>query len=252
MPTGRWAVKIGAVHPSVYHPSLRLVDRETSLAWAWLTFGSTFVLLLGISRSADADEIALFDGKSLQGWRRLDGTAPISGWEVRDGAIYRGARGGHLLSEREYGDFDLRFEWKISAGGNSGLKYHLRQYGPDQRWLGREYQLLDDTRNSNARDPKRSAAALYGLCAPSAGKRLRQVGEFNQARIVVAQGRLEHWLNGQRVLSIDTGSEDWRRRVAQSKFGEHAGFAEAARGRILLQDHGSEVWFRNLYLRPLE
>lgn len=168
------------------------------------------------------------------------------GWQAVDGVLYRASAGGDLYYQHPVGDFELSFEWKIAPGGNSGVKYRVRQYG--NQWLGCEYQIQDDLV-----DPRRvhTTGAIYAVYEPNANKLLRPIGDWNRSRIVVYQNRVEHWLNGRQIVDAVAGSSDWRQRVARSKFAPHEGFGENPVGRIFLQDHGTEVWFRNLELTPL-
>lgn len=203
-------------------------------------------------RTSGANAQPLFDGKSLQGWTTIEGQPVTQGWEVVDGMIHLKAaheRAGHILSACEYGDFDFRFEWKIAAGGNSGIKYRVRFYEGYPR--GCEYQIIDDLKYREPLAPKNSAGALYDLCEPGPQKALRPAGEFNSARIVVRANHIEHWLNDQLIVTAAVGSDDWTRRVAASKFAELPQFAENQRGRIMLTDHGAEVWFRNIRFEEL-
>ncbi|MEZ6104369.1 MAG: DUF1080 domain-containing protein [Pirellulaceae bacterium] len=198
--------------------------------------------------SNDGPRLPLFDGTSLVGWKTTAQQPPPDGWVIEEGALHRKSRSGHLVYfDREFSDFELHWEWKIAPGGNSGVKYRLADYGG--RLLGLEYQLLDDLRHSNAKDPERSAGALYGLYAPSSNKHLKPVGEFNESRVIVRDGKIEHWPNGEQILAVDTRTEEFRQRVAASKFNEYPGFAERQKGWIMLQDHGNEVWFRNVWIR---
>jgi hypothetical protein len=218
----------------------------------------SLVILAEIGQPATAigeeAAIPLFDGKSLDGWTKAGGEPVTRGWTVQDGMLVRESRGGSIFTAKEYGDFDLRFEWKIAPRGNSGIKYRVAffekgVYG-NPGLLGCEYQLFDDVGRSTG--PEHSSGALYALYAPSADKKLLPVGEFNESRIVVRGNKIEHWLNGSKVVEADTSSDDWKRRIADSKFHDVAGFAQNAKGRIELQDHGSEVWFRNIVLQPLD
>lgn len=125
----------------------------------------------------------------------------------------------------------------------------MRNYG--NKTLGLEYQVYDD--NAVRRVPPRgSAGSLYDLYEPNASKQLKPPGEYNHARIVVRQGRIEHWLNGQRIVSAMVGDDQWQRRVAESKFSEHPHFAQNATGRLMLTDHGSEAWYRNFEFKQLD
>ncbi|NWG12380.1 MAG: DUF1080 domain-containing protein [Acidobacteria bacterium] len=214
--------------------------------------------LLVITGPADAapgeEWHPLFDGRSLAGWANEKGEPPVTGWAVENGVLHRAGRGGSLVTVAQYLDFELEFEWKIARGGNSGVKYRLHRTD-NEGWLGPEYQILDDALHRDARNAAMSAGALYLLKEPGPEKNLRPPGEFNQARIVARGTILEHWLNGRRILSIDTTGEEWRRKLAASKYSKSPGasdwFARHA-GPIMLQDHGSDVWFRNIRIRELK
>lgn len=197
--------------------------------------------------SSGSETIDLFDGKTLNGWTTLKGEPVTKGWEVKEGMLYRENRGGHILTEQEFGDFELEFEWKLGQRGNSGVKYRLKKFGG--QWLGCEYQIYDDRGKPNS---TQSTGALYALYAPPKDKPLKPVGEFNTSRIIVRGPHVEHWLNGEKIVEAEIGSEDWVRRVARSKFNKYDGFAKTARSKLMLQDHGSEVWFRKITLRPLD
>lgn len=220
------------------------------LAIVAVGFGATAHRPLHAAHRAPAERVtSLFDGKTVKGWVKPDGQ-PVTAWQVVDGLLYKPRRGGTILSADDYGDGELRFEWKIAEGGNSGLKYRVKKFGDE--WLGCEYQLLDDERHGNAKNPKTSCGALYALFAPNEEKHLKPAGEFNEGRVVTHGTHLEHWLNGKKIVAVDTNSSEWKERVAASKFSEAKGFGENPRGKIMLQDHGSEIWFRNITFRPAE
>jgi hypothetical protein len=155
-----------------------------------------------------------------------------------------------IVTADEFGDFSLDFEWRIATGGNGGIKYRVRSYGP--RWLGCEYQIFDDPGAPRPPPPRQSAAALYGLFAPPADKPLRPAPEWNAGRIVVDGARIEHWLNGRLVVVATVGDTDWDQRVVDSKFDEFAGFGRNRRGRLMLTDHGAETWLRGLVFATLD
>lgn len=199
-----------------------------------------------------------FTGKSLAAWRTLSGGPVTAGWEAADGVVHlvpapRPAEGrprvGHtIVTADEFGDFSLSFEWKIAAGGNSGLKYRVRRIGESQ--LGCEYQILDDEGMGKPIAPRQRTASLYGLYEPSPDAAPRPAGEWNTARIVVCGDHIEHWLNGRCVMTATAASAEWSRRVAESKFDQREGFGTNRCGRFMLTDHGSEVWFRNFVFEP--
>jgi hypothetical protein len=170
---------------------------------------------------------------------------------VVDGAIHFDPRrepGGNIVTQREYGDFELVFEWKIAPRANSGIKYRVKDF--DGQLLGLEYQIIDHRNDGGLRDAQKTAA-LYDLYAPHPNGKLRPPGQFNRGAIVVAGNRIEHWLNGYLVVDANVGDAQWQQRNAASKFASVDGFGENSFGRIMLTDHGDEVWYRNLFLRTL-
>ncbi len=190
--------------------------------------------------------ISLFDGKSLTGWTKRDG-AEHDGWTADEESLFRKSGGGDLYYKNSFRDFVLYFQWRIEEGGNSGLKYRVREY-EGHGWLGCEYQILDD---SVAPDANKSAG-LYDVFDPSSHKPIVRPGEWNHGKIVVCAGHIEHWLNGVMTVQATVGDPRWRSAVAESKFSGIPGFGENREGRIFLQDHGDPVWFRNLVLIPLD
>ncbi len=220
--------------------------RSVLTGWAWFA--------CACAACAEDNAIQLFDGKSLDGWTIKTGEPVTTGWMVEDGMLVRSGRAGSIYTAKEYGNFDLSFEWKIAPRGNSGVKYRVAHYRKGvygfPGWLGCEYQIYDDV--GRGAGPLHSTGSIYELYAPSNKKKLRPVGEFNEARIVVQGTKIEHWLNGEKIVEADASSDDWKRRVAGSKFGDVKDFFANPQGRIELQDHGSRVWFRNIVLRPLD
>ena len=190
--------------------------------------------------------ISLFDGESLNGWVTPDGKPVTKGWKAADGAIFRETRGGNILYEQEVGDFELTFDWKILKDGNNGLKYRVHKYGG--RLLGCEYQLLGETKPSLS---KGSCGSLYALYEPNNKKKLSPLGEWNSAKITVHGETIEHWMNGELIVKADLGSQDWRKRLLKSKFSPHRDFARHTTGRIMLTDHGSKIWYKDMILTPL-
>ncbi len=213
----------------------------------------------------------LFDGRSFSGWRGLGlDRVPTTHWTIKNDAIKKipiqdvprqadgqPATGGDLMTIETFEDFELAFDWKISPGGNSGVKYNVSEelsikLAPNRAALGFEYQILDDDRHPDAKNgPNRTAAALYDLVAPE-GKTLKPVGDWNSAKIVFRGRHGEHWLNGVKVLEFESGSRDFQARREKSKYKTIPEFAEKRGGHIVLQDHGDAVWFRNVKIRQLK
>jgi hypothetical protein len=212
-----------------------------------------FFLSLCLVLPASAQEAKpLFNGKDLTGWTNANGQPVTAGWKVEEGGVlHRAAAGGDIYTAEEYGDFELSWEWKISPAGNSGLKYRVKQY-PGKGFLGCEYQLLDDVNHPDGKiGPKRQTASLYDILPPSAEKSLKPVGEWNSSKVVVKGNTFEHWLNGAKVLTVDLTSETFKSARAKSKFSALGNFGENHKGRIMLQDHMDEAWFRHLTIKRL-
>ncbi len=195
----------------------------------------------------------LFDGKTTQGWRGFRKTDfPTETWVVHQGCLEKTATGtgdshggGDIVTEDTFSDFDLRFEWRIAPGGNSGVKYFVTEERTDP--IAHEYQVLDDERHPDAKvGPHRQTAAFYDVLPPARDKPLRPAGDWNQSRILVEGNHVEHWLNGRRVLEYELGSSAVKEAIARSKFKGVAGFGTRIKGHILLQDHGDEVCYRSV------
>ena len=222
-----------------------------------MTRFSVCFCLLFTSMTQAEDYLSLFDGKTLDGWVTLDGKPITHGWEVVDGTIHlkqEKQRGGYIKTTREFENFELEFEWRIAKGGNSGLKYLAKSSDSNRgrRYYGCEYQLLDDKNHGNGRKPITSAGALYGLYAADAKqKHLRPIDKFNHSKVVVNDGNIEHWLNGKKIVAAKIGDSQWNEKIKNSKFQSVKDFAQGP-GVILLQDHRSEVWFRNIRIKPLD
>lgn len=192
----------------------------------------------------------LFDGRSTHGWRNVGKTTLDPRWQVVDDAlVLTAAGGGDIVSVGTFADFELELEWRLAPGGNSGLFY--RAIDAEPVWARAvEFQLLDDQRAEDRFIASHRAGAAYDLVVPE-GASLRPADEYNLARVVACGARVEHWLNGVRVAAYDLDSDDWRRRVAASKFARQADFATARRGHIGLQDHGDVMSVRNIRVRAL-
>jgi hypothetical protein len=199
----------------------------------------------------------LFDGKTLDRWRGYRMDRVPDGWSVADGTIRfsppddPAAKRGDLITRDRYGDFELRLEWKVSPGGNSGIMFRVGEDDERTYHTGPEMQILDNAGHRDGANPATSAGANYALHAPSRAA-ARPVGEWNQVRMVVRGPHVEHWLNGEKVVEYELWSDDWKAKVAASKFAEWPGYGLGRAGHLALQDHGDEVWFRNLAVRRLD
>ena len=201
----------------------------------------------------------LFDGKTTNGWRgALKDAMPDKGWVVNDGVLEvlpknDGGGGGDIVTIEKFGNFELTFDFKLSEGANSGLKYYVTENVYGKGALGLEYQLLDDAKHPDAKmgkDGNRTLASLYDLL-PSGRKRFNGIGRWNTGRVVAKDNRIEHWLNNIKVLEYESSGDEYKKAVSESKFSKMNNFGEASEGHILLQDHNDRVWFRNIKIRKL-
>lgn len=201
----------------------------------------------------------LFDGKSFDGWRNFRKAAVVADrWAVEDGCLHLYGRnagrniGGDLITLENFANFEFAFEWMAGPGVNSGVKYLIDEYfAPSRSPVSFEYQIqVEEDPAQPKRKPIHSTGALYDMM-PTSGGVVRPAGMFNDSRIVVQGMHVEHWLNGEKVLEFDRGSAPFRELVAKSKFWKWPGFGLNASGHLGLQDHGGEIWFRRLRVKPL-
>jgi hypothetical protein len=166
------------------------------------------------------------------------------------------ARGGDIVTTEIYGNFELKLEFRLTPGANSGIKYRVDPaFSKKMKGaMATEYQILDDERHPDAklgRTGTRTVGGLYDVIAPAADKLVKPVGEWNEARIVANGKHVEHWLNGRKTVEYDQDSPAFREAIAKSKFSKHAEFGTWSAGHILLQDHNDHVSYRNIKLRAL-
>ena len=215
-----------------------------------LLINALLALLLAAQPSHAEDDgwIDLLAGDTLDAWRGFKKDHVPEAWSLEDGVLTLNGSGGDLITREKFRDFDFRFEWRISPGGNSGVMYRVSEDQETPYMTGPEYQVLDDKRHNS--DLSTMSGSIYGLYARDRGAP-RKPGEWNKGRIVINHGRLEHWLNGAKVAEAQIGSDDWNQRVANSKFDAWKQFGRNAEGHLDLQDHGNVVSYRNLRVRRL-
>ena len=193
----------------------------------------------------------LFNGQDFTGWHTYNSGAPAAPWSVADGAIALAGRGGgDLVTDEEFGPFELSIEWKVAEGGNSGIIYLVHEDAeiPNTYNTGPEMQVLDDAKHADGKIPSHRAGALYDFAEPFVAAS-KPVGEWNEARILFTGDRIEHWLNGWKVVAYERNTQIYRALVAYSKYKDWPGFGELPEGHILLQDHGNTVHFRSIKIR---
>ena len=229
-------------------------------------FITAFSLFAAFTVNAQTSKgwIKLFNGKDMKGWHTYGKTTVGAAWQVDDGAIHLDAshkdgwhikEGGDIVTDEEFENFDLKLEWKISKNGNSGVMFLVHEENnPDKYkypwYTGPEMQVLDNDGHSDGKIHKHRAGDLYDLIA-SSKETVKPVGEWNKAEIICNNAHLELWLNGTKVVETTLWDDAWKKLVAGSKFNAMPAFATFKKGRIALQDHGNEVWFKNIEIKRL-
>ena len=220
------------------------------------------------SKTIPSEWINLFDGTSLDGWRAYNGDEMPPGWMIIDSVLtfktdqimeedydYKGSR-DIIYGASEFDNFELYLEWKIPKGGNSGIFYHLKEGYDGPPEVAPEYQLLDDENYEEVHNYKlkdwQKTGADYAMYIPdSSEKKLNPIGEWNSSRIVFSPKRVDHWLNGRKILSFKPWSEDWYKRRNSGKWSGMPDYAKYKTGFIGLQDHGSNLYFRKIKIKKL-
>ncbi|MEM9672847.1 MAG: DUF1080 domain-containing protein [Cyclobacteriaceae bacterium] len=207
-----------------------------------------------MASTEESEWMMLFDGSSMEAWRNYQSDS--AAWQVEDGALKTTGGSGDLITRETFGNFELEFDWRISEGGNSGVIYLVQEsdeYNSTYE-TGPEYQLLDDesygTIHNAQLEKSQLSGANYALDEPQ-NAQVKPIGEYNQGKIIVNEGHVEHWLNGQKVVEYDLWTDEWNARVAETKFKDMPGYGQFKEGHIALQDHSDPVWFKNIRIRPL-
>jgi hypothetical protein len=197
----------------------------------------------------------LFNGENMDGWKTYKNKENDS-WEVVDGTLHCkpdtvAKKRADILTVDQYGNFELAFDWKIAPTDNSGVIYRATEEF-DQAYLsGPEYQVIDDKGYPDKLSPKQLSASNYDMNASPEDQKVNPPGEWNTGRIVANGNHVEHWLNGTKVVEYEINSADWKKRKQASKWKNAKGYGASATGHIDLQDHGGEVWYRNIMIKTL-
>ena len=199
--------------------------------------------------------VLLFDGISLDGWRDFKGETVGDGWTVKDGNLIAlgkgGDLGGDIISVDQYESFILKFDWKISEGGNSGVFFHvLEEEYPTVYATGPEYQLIDDVGFPEKLEDWKLSGANYAM-HPPVNVKLKPAGEWNSTEIVVDGPHVTHFLNGNKVVEYEMWTDEWTELVNSGKWDDYPDYGLAKKGHLGLQDHGNKIWFRNIKIKEL-
>jgi hypothetical protein len=203
----------------------------------------------------------LFDGNTTNGWHTYGKQTVGKAWQISDSALHLDASnkkdwqindGGDIVTDDEFDNFHLQLDWKVAPGGNSGVIFYINEDSAKYKstWhTGMEMQVLDNAAHPDAKITKHRAGDLYDLIVSK--EVVKPAGEWNHAEIISNNGKLEFYLNGQQTLSTNLWDENWKTLVAGSKFKERADFGTFKKGKIALQDHGDNVWFKNIRIKRL-
>lgn len=204
----------------------------------------------------DAGWKLLFDGKSLNGWRTFKNKAGNT-WEATGGELHckgsatdKSDLRADLITTDQYENFELSLDWKIAKAGNSGVMYHVTEEYEAPYLTGPEYQLIDDEGFPEKLEDWQKTAADYAMYNTTS-RPVKPVGEYNDTKIIFNKGHVEHWLNGVKVIEFEAWSDDWNKRKADGKWKDAEGYGMSKTGYVCLQDHGSEIWFKNIKIKPL-
>jgi hypothetical protein len=211
-------------------------------------------LIFALSGAAQ-NPVAVFDGKTLTGWRSYQ-HKPADSWQASDGMLFNkgnkdpNVKHADLITEKEYENFELSLDWKIAAGSNSGILYMVTEEFAASYHSGPEYQLIDDTGYPGKLEDWQKTGANYAMDVPMMNA-TKPAGEWNRTVIKVNKGHVEHWLNGKKVVEYELWTDAWKQHKLSGKWKDTPGYGLAKKGHIALQDHGGEVWFKNITIREL-
>ncbi len=201
----------------------------------------------------------LFDGKTLNGWHGYNkGNKPVKNWVVIDNALVcQGASkddtGGDIVTDDQYENFELQWEWKVDKGSNSGVMYHVVE-DPKYKapyYTGPEYQIIDDVYFPGKLEEWQQAGADYAMHRAGPNKKLKPVGEWNLSKIIFNRGHVEHWLNGEKILEFEAWTDDWKNKKETGKWKDFPDYGKAKKGHLALQDHGNKAYYKNIKIREL-
>lgn len=229
---------------------------------------STIITLVAVivgssSNDVSAQEgewVSLFDGKTTNGWHTYGKSKAGAAWEVSNGTLHLNIDGktqderGDLVTDKEYENYHLKLEWKISEGGNSGIIFNIhedKEKYENTYNSGPEMQVLDSDNHADGKIFKHRTGDLYDLI-PSSSEPVKPVGEWNLAEIISNNGKLQFFLNGVNIVTTTMYNDEWKKLIAGSKFAEWPGFGTYKKGKIALQDHNDKVWFRNIQIKELK
>lgn len=200
----------------------------------------------------------LFDGETTNGWRGFNSTEIPAAWSATEGTLKSagagGDMGGDIITTEKYDNFDLKIDWKLSPEGNSGVMYHVVE-GPGLEatyYSGPEYQIIDDLGFPGGVTPYNSTGADYAMTpADTTQKILNPIGQWNSTEIIFDNGKVTHFLNGKKIVEFTAWTAQWKQNVSKGKWSKYPAYGKAKTGFMALQDHGSQIWFKNIKIKEL-
>ena len=202
--------------------------------------------------------VSLFDGKTLNGWHGFNKTGAVKNWAIEENAMVclgasKDAAGGDIVSDKEYENFEMSWQWKVTKGGNSGVMYHLIELPKYKTTYetGPEYQMIDDIGFPQKLEDWQKSGADYAMNLANDKKKLMPVGEWNTSKIIFNKGHVEHWLNGEKVVEFEAWDDKWNKEKKEGKWKDYPDYGLAKKGHIALQDHGNKVYFKNMMITEL-
>ncbi|PYF69946.1 3-keto-disaccharide hydrolase [Pedobacter nutrimenti] len=223
-----------------------------------IVFTALFGGNVAMAQKSNKGWVKLFDGKTTQGWHTYGKTTVGQGWKAENGVLHfdpkaKNNDGGDIVTDKEYSNFHLKLEWKVAPKSNSGILFYVHEEPAKYKQTystGPEMQVLDNDGHPDGKITKHRAGDLYDL-VKSSSEPVKQVGEWNLAEIISNNGKLEFKLNGVKVVSTTLWDDNWKKLIAGSKFANWENFGTFKSGKIALQDHGDEVWYRNISIKEL-
>ena len=202
--------------------------------------------------------LVLFDGKTLNGWHGYNKSGEVKNWMIEDSALVclgasKDASGGDIVTDDQYENFELSWQWKITKGGNSGIMYHVVE-SPKYKTTyetGPEYQMIDDIDFPEKLADWQKSGSDYAMNLTNENKRLKPSGEWNTSKILFNNGAVEHWLNGQKIIAFTAWNDEWNKKKKEGKWKDYPDYGSAKKGHIALQDHGNKAYFKNIVLKVL-
>ncbi len=223
-----------------------------------IVFTALFGGNAAMAQKSNKGWVKLFDGKTTQGWHTYGKTTVGQGWKAENGVLHfdpkaKNNDGGDIVTDKEYSNFHLKLEWKVAPKSNSGILFYVHEEPAKYKQTystGPEMQVLDNDGHPDGKITKHRAGDLYDL-VKSSSEPVKRVGEWNLAEIISNNGKLEFKLNGVKVVSTTLWDDNWKKLIAGSKFANWENFGTFKSGKIALQDHGDEVWYRNISIKEL-